>query len=213
VRSSLKRSTHNKNSDSIEDDGQLMIYPSTSSLNTIMCAYADVGLSAKAIELYNEFEDLQCNPDENTFAFLMDSALMNVSTAIPPNFVTGQQSSLDDENLMSWLETQTDAADAIFDAATEMGFGSNKHLLHSYVKLLCNVGKVDEAMYLLEERLDGSEKISLASFEYAALSQAKLGKMAAVESIVIMSRQAGYESGLSKAVVERIKRISSTLCD
>ncbi len=206
MRSNFNRSLNNY-SDSMEYEHQHFFNPTTSSLNAIMCAYADLGFSAKAMDLYNEFEDLQCVPDENTYIFLMDSVLMNVTTAIPSNFVGGQQGRPDDEDLISWLESQVDAANAIVDVAIQMGFGLNEHLLHSYLKLLCAIGELDKAMYLLEERLDSKQKISLESFECVALSLAKIGKMDVVENIAIMSREAGYENGISKFVLDRIDRL------
>ena len=132
---------------------------------------------------------------------------MSICHSTKPNFEGKEQVMPDDEYLMSWLETQVDAADAILAAAIQAGFGSDEHLSYSYVKLLCTIGDLEKAMYFLEERLGNNEKISQESFECVALSHARIGRMDIIEDIIMMSRQAGYDNGLSKHLMERIRRL------
>lgn len=196
-----------RNNDTNVDDGQSSVKPTTSALNTVLAGFSDFGFSAKAIDIYHDFEQLQCIPDENTFSFLIDSIAMDITTAIPPSirhFRRPPKRSIKDEEMKSWLSTQVDTADIIYEAAVEMGHGSNEYVLNSYIKILCAIGELDKALFLLEEKLEKEEKISIEALGLLALSNAHHGEFDIVQDIIMMCRKAGYKSGLSKHVTDRI---------
>jgi pentatricopeptide repeat protein len=198
--------------DNDESNGESSLIPTTSALNTIVAAFSDLGFSAKAMDIYHSFESLGCTPDEDTYSFLMDSIAMDVTTTIPPMIKGSRRRTkgiIEDVDMKSWLNTQIEAADAIFETATELGYGSNEHMTNAYVKILCAIGELDKAMYLLDEKICNGENIPQASLGMVALSNAELGDFEIVDDIISMGVQAGYRNGLSKHFLERIDNLKN----
>lgn len=192
-----------------DNNEEMTLKPTTSALNTVLAGYSDFGFSSKAMEIYHDFERLECTPDENTFLFMMDSVAMDISTAIPP-IVRGcgeNNRKIDDDEVKSWLNTQTDAADAIFEAAMEVGYGSNERLINSYVRILCAVGELDKALYLVDENFENRVKLSQEALGLLAVCSAEMGDFETVESIAEMSKQVGYRHGLQHHIMERIENL------
>jgi hypothetical protein len=51
-------------------------------INVIIAGNADLGFIDKAYLTYTMFEELECNPDENTISYILEVAL-DISTSIP----------------------------------------------------------------------------------------------------------------------------------
>ena len=201
-----------------EEEG-IALKPTTSGLNIILAGYADFGFSTNAMNVYHEFEQLECIPDENTYSFLMDSIYMDISTAIPPktrdtgrgnemkfdDTTPSDYSSIDDE-MITWFNTRIEAADTIFEAAIEMGHGADEFLIHSYLKILCIKGDLEKALCLIDEMFENRERISQSTLGILAMSYAERGNFEIVDDILLMSsNQAGGENGLPRHMVERIE--------
>ena len=55
----------------------------TSSLNCILSAYASNGLVDKAFAIYDNFTELEIPPNEDTYAYLMESLSADAMALIP----------------------------------------------------------------------------------------------------------------------------------
>jgi pentatricopeptide repeat protein len=217
-----------------ENDDEITMKPTKSTLNTLIAAYADLGFSTKAMEIYDDFERLECTPDENTYSYLMDSIVMNVTTTLPFNLrgkivgqkvnnnnadmndnastnANGNQYDDDQFDAESWLDAQIEAADAIYEAANEMGHGCDGNLIHAYVQILCSIGKLEKAKSLLDEKVDNREWVPEETFGLLALSNAHIGNMEAVDDVVQMCRQTGYKGGLPIHVAKRIQVLRKSM--
>jgi pentatricopeptide repeat protein len=187
--------------------GDDTLKPTTSALNTVIVGYCDFGFSSKAMDVYNEFESLECIPDENTYSFLMDSIVMDLSTAIPPRIRYHGRSNHTNavgKEESSWIQDRVEAADAIFEAATEMDYGSDEKMIHSYVKVLCLNNDLKKAMHLVVEKVEKREKLSLATIGLLAMANANIGNFGTVDDIIVLCKSAGYPTGLPKHIMERI---------
>jgi len=190
--------------------------PTTSSLNCVLAGYADLGYLDKAFRTFDEYRQLGCEPDEQTFGILMDACAMNVITAIPPN-VQNPSENVDgndnangnrmDDFTCSWIESQVEIADAILETAKEMGFVCDHHFVHTYVKILCTVDELDKAMRYVEETLDEGRKVSQETFGLIAIGYARKGDMETVNYVINMTKKAGYKNGLLRLFMERIERL------
>ena len=77
-----------------------------STLNVIISGFPDQGLVENAYKTYKMFAEHGCEPDENTFAFLMEAVLCDVNTAVPPRY---------DHQGNDWINSRVELADALID--------------------------------------------------------------------------------------------------
>ncbi len=192
----------NKINSSYNSDEDISIKPTTSALNTLLATLADFGFTSRAMELYNEFEDFGCTPDENTYLFLMKSIEMDVSTCLPPTVGQSEIEKTAGEEI--WVESQVMTADAILDAAVQMGHGDDEHLVEAYLKILHSAKEVEKAVGFLGEKLRKKKQISNHSLGLIALANAEQGNKDIVEEIVQLIKQDGKTSHLPKHVMELI---------
>lgn len=185
------------------DHENLGIRASTSALNTIISGYADLGLFDKAYSLYTSFADLNCEPDENTFIFMLDALYMNLSTALPPGYYLGHD---------EWVKSQVEAADLIVQEASYRGFQPGL-LLEKYVSILCVIGNVEKARNILVDMVLDAERdgqkipdITLNTFSCVSLNYALIGDTERADEIRNLCLISGYE-GLPPHIEERICKL------
>ena len=203
----MLRRGHNPNGFN-NDSEEVGSRATTSALNTIISGYADLGLVDRAYQAYTTFDELGCEPDANTFAFLLESVVMQLTTALPPR---------PDSKGNEWALSQEDIADAMVDEARNRGFHTNKFLIHSYVQVLCATGgSLKKAKNFIYERISEAEEneerpsIGVHTFSTLALNCAQSGDFDSVDEIRDMCISSGYTQGFSVHVTERIDRIRET---
>lgn len=176
----------------------------TSGLNVIIAGYADLGFVDKAYLTYSMFEELDCKPDENTFAYLLEAVAMDISTAIPPKF---------DHQEHEWIVSKVDIADALIEEARSKGFLINKHMLHSYISVLCAANSLGNAKKVINEVIFDAEEyeitppIGVETFSILALKYAENGDFESLDDIMKLSAFAGFKEGLAPHVTKQIDRI------
>lgn len=188
------------------DYESLGIRASTSALNTIISGYADLGLFEKAYSLYTSFADLNCDPDENTFIFMLDALYMNLSTALPSGYTYGNQN-------RDWVNSQEETADILVQEASYRGFQTGL-LLEKYVSILCVVGNVDKARNIVVDMVLDAEQngqipdITLDTFSCVSLAYASSGDTERADEIKNLCLVSGFEN-LPPYVEQRICSLRS----
>mmetsp|Transcript_8252 Transcript_8252/g.15544 ORF Transcript_8252/g.15544 Transcript_8252/m.15544 type:complete len:684 (-) Transcript_8252:15-2066(-) len=199
--SHILRNSHEAYTNSRNNEN-LGIRASTSALNTIISGYADLGRFDKAYSLYTSFTDLDCEPDEYTFIFLLDALHMNLSTAIPSGY------SFENHD---WVKSQVETADILLQESTYRGFQSGL-LLEKYVSISCVVGNIDKARNIVVDMVLDAERngqipdITLETFSRVSLSYALSGDMQRADEMRNICIVSGYES-LPTYVEKRIRRL------
>jgi|EP00979_Chaetoceros_neogracilis_P006828 pentatricopeptide repeat protein len=196
-------SSHNAQRYRYKDDGATVVRATTSAINTIISGYADLGLFEKAYKMYNYFQDLDCEPDEHTFVFMLEAVAMNLSTAIPRghNF-HGHE----------WVSAQEEAADILVEEARYRGYQTNKFLVDSYVKVLCTTKNLEKAKnFIVDTVLDAEQNgvrpnIVLKTFSNLAIDFALSGDLEGAHEVSQLCIVSGYND-LPAHVSERIERI------
>ncbi len=178
----------------------------TSALNTIISGYADLGLVDRAYQTYTNFPELECEPDDNTYAFLLESLVLNVTTAIPPGH--GHKNQINE-----WMRFQEDIADEMVEEARTRGLSNNTYLIHSYVQVLCATGSLDKAVTFLHgivldaDEKGGAHAIGEKSFSTVAFHFAKNGDFDRVDEVNDICISSGYRNGFSAHMKEQIERM------
>ncbi len=154
---------HNNNNASVED---VPVRPTTTALNCILSAYADLGLTEEACEVFTKFAAMDLTPNEDSFAFLMKAIAMNLMTALPAQnvmggIVYGQEDGSDDGSGHGheWVSRQVQAAEVLL----QEGLGrdvSNKNFNHWYVQVLSAAGLVDKAVKYVTDVVHKSDSES-----------------------------------------------------
>jgi pentatricopeptide repeat domain (PPR motif) len=188
------------------DYESLGIRASTAALNTIISGYADLGLFEKAYSLYTSFADLNCDPDENTFIFMLDALYMNLSTALPSGYTYGNQN-------RDWVNSQEETADILVQEASYRGFQTGL-MLEKYASILCVVGNVDKARNIIVDMVLDAEQngqipdITLDTFSCVSLAYASSGDTERADEIKNLCLVSGFEN-LPPYVEQRICRLRS----
>ena len=180
--------------------------PSTSALNTIISGYADLGIMDRAYHTYTNFEEFGCEPNEDTFVFLMESVKMQLTTAIPP------RQDFDFE-IDEWILSKEDIADALVEEATIRGYHYNSLFVNFYVEILCATRNLDKAKSFLHEMISDAElsgeipPIAEKTFSLLALNFAQRDDFKSYDEVRELCVSSGHKNGVSACVHEQIDRI------
>eukprot|EP01083_Nonionella_stella_P001775 5085_1 len=180
-------------------------------MNCVMSAFADLGLVDRTCFVLQKFEELQLEPDENTFIFMMEALAMNLTTAIPPT--RRGSSSLQTNGEENWITFQVEAADVLFEEAAERGMHANKNMCYFYVNVLLATGRCEKAKTFLEDTVLNAEKngekaeIDVRPFSLVAVDFAKQGDFDQVEHVLNLAQAAGFKKGFPSHVSSRIDRL------
>lgn len=175
------------------------IQATVSALNCIMSAFADLGMIEKTYSVYEMFDYLKCEPNIDTFKFMMEAIHMNLSTAIPRS----RKDVKIDSDGQEWIASQLNAAEVIMDVASDKGFGMDNQLVDVYVRILLDAGEVDKASVFVENVINDFltrkelPPISRGTFKAIAQEYSSVGNSANVNFIEHLYLNAGYNVKLS----------------
>lgn len=186
------------------DGSPSLVSPCSTSLNTLLAGYADLGLSEKSFQLLDSFEQLGCEPDANTYAFLVQAICRNLTTSLPVAYVSN--------DMNRFLSEQEELADYVINETIRKGFHNHKHLIDAYVKVLCATNNLEKAREFLSMQIAEADELgdipstSLDTLSTLALEHALRGNFDGLEEVSQICISSGY-SGLPSSIHSRIHRI------
>ena len=198
----------------------------TSSLNCVLSAYASNGLVDKAFAIYDHFTELEIPPNEDTYAYLMESLSVDAMTLIPQNAtnITGEwdteESSIPDspingDDYEEWKTSRLVAADVILLTMEDHGFPRNSLIVHQYVRLLCAFGQMEKAKEYIDQIIEGNERgtegtiISLETFVVLANAFGLNKNMKSAFQTAFLSKRVGYKYGIPRYAMNRLRQLDA----
>jgi len=221
----LLKNSFEDGGDNIDSDNSIGIKPSTSSLNSVLSAYAQIGRVDKAFKTYDDFDRFNCSVNQDTFEYLMESLVLDAYSATPIcrvrqggnghkriEYATQYQNRGGEYE--EWMASLLDSGEVILTTAKERNVELSQHFLHNYIKLLCVAGEVDKAFDLLRELLhnedgENSNCILMETFTLLSMSFARLGQKDKADTVTNMSLLAGYKNGLPSYALDRIETLKN----
>ena len=129
---------------------------STYGMNVLLIGY---GLRQDINNSFFVFEDLpnwELQPDANTFTFLMESVYIDTKNRFP--YKQGHPSL---EYNPEDLDEVMGVANIIVDSMEEAGIKKTKKFFHEHIRLLCTIGKLEDARSVLDEAISLQVPVSM----------------------------------------------------
>lgn len=170
---------------------------STSILNCLLSACAQEGLLDRSFAVFDQFEKFNLEPDEDTFAFLMESLTNEINQMrsillIDPKsqkVVCRNPTKHYDEDMQMYLES----IDEIQGMLAERNLPQNRFFLHHYIGGFVGLGKVQQAITILEKAIDNNEVVLMKTFEHFALQCAYHGDEEMTSHVLSLIIKSGYK--------------------
>jgi len=177
----------------------------TAMLNCVLSAYAEWGLVDKVLDVFDEFNKLECYPNDDTFAFLMEAVAINITTAIE----TKTNAENKDDTWTPWISSQLDSVEVIIHTMYQMKCSWTHPMVYNYIRILCAIGESNKALIFLEDintqETSTCTNISLDTFTLLATSFALHDNRHGVNMTKELSQRHGHS--FPSYTSERIERL------
>ena len=154
----------------------------TSSMNSLLLGFGMRKDLDSAFNIFDDFFRYGIRPDANTFSFLMEALYLDTKE----RFSAKAPDSVPDE-----VEDVLGAIEIVLNSMRAAGVEKSSHLIHEHVRLLCVVGKVEEAKIVLDEAIANRTRVSMGSIVSTAMSFARSGNFEMARTVAGLTDIAG----------------------
>jgi pentatricopeptide repeat protein len=168
---------------------------STASMNTLLLGF---GMRKDIDAAFNVFDDLtryRLQPDINTFSFLMETLYIDTKERLGSSHYGPD----DTEAVLGAVET-------VLSTMEELGIEPTGNFIYEHIRLLCVVGKLDDAKNLLDDAISNHTRVDLGSIVTIANAFIKVGDFEMARTVADLS----VAAGCGETPFYLTKRISDT---
>lgn len=179
---------------------------STHTMNSLIMAYGMKRDLNSAFFVFEEMTRYQLQPDMNTFTFLMDALYIDTKDRFDFRGKKKENQANTDD-----VDNVVGAAQVILESMEEFSVPRSKSFTHEHVRVLCAVGKLDDAYAVLEEAVSTGTSVTGATMFLLANRFSELGEYERAHEVADLSEAAGCgdKSNLTNRI-NNIQRQSRT---